>query len=312
MKMNHHTRAIPGGRPPRRAALLMFTLCAFTLYLAATLTSLATAAPQPELQTSVTQPQTVWAPPGTPPESDALAASQVTPVPENRASNVAANDYVPSNSELRAFRSAQGPNGETSVQQNPLDAFVTGRDGLENPSTDDLIQWAAHKWGIPEDWIRALTVYESWWRQDAHGDLALVPSWAYDEFPTQARSTHGRVFEEMGITQIKWLPNQSINPGTGTLRWRSTAFALDYMGATVRFYYDGDCRGCGAGYSAGQPWASIAAWHAPKPWNNPAAGSYIAALKAILATRTWTTPSFQRPCAVSLSVGQCKHQRLAI
>lgn len=305
--MKNHIRAIPGNRPSPRTLLSTFALCAFALYLAVAFTPRANAAPARQ-PTILALPQTVWAPPGTPPESDALAASQVTAAPENRPSNRAANDFVPSHSEIMAFRSARGPNGESAVEQNHWNAFVTGRDGLAHPSTDDLFQWAAHKWGIPEDWIRALAVYESWWRQGAHGDLSLVPRRTYDQFPAQARSTHRRVFEEMGITQIKWLPNQSINRGTGTLRWRSTAFALDYMGATIRFYYDGDCRGCGAGYSAGQEWASIAAWHSPKPWNNAAARSYVAALKAILAARTWTTPAFQRPCAVALTVGQCKHR----
>jgi hypothetical protein len=261
----------------------------------------------PPLASTPTGPQTTWAPVETPPESDALAASQITPVAENHPGNRVANDYVPSDAELQRFLSTRGQNGQTPVQANHWYAFVTGRSDLQDASTDDLIQWAAHKWGIPEDWIRALAVYESWWRQDAHGDLALVPHDWYSHFPTQVREPRGRVFEEMGLTQIKWLPNQSVNPGTARLRWRSTAFALDYMGATIRFYYDGDCHNCGAGYSAGQQWASVAAWHAPKPWNNASARAYATALQRILAARTWTTATFHRPCAVSLSVGACEH-----
>ncbi|MGA2012201.1 MAG: hypothetical protein ABSH51_16995 [Solirubrobacteraceae bacterium] len=305
--MQIHLRPVSGGRLPRPKALWRFVLCAFTVCLAGALTPLAFA-DQSGQPTTEQSPQTVWAPPGTLPESDALAASQVTPEPENRPSNRAANAYVPSNFELARFRSIQGPNGETSIQENPLNAYVTGRDGLADPSTDDLMQWAAHKWGIPEDWIRALAVYESWWRQDAIGDLRGVSRASYGEFPVQARAPRRRVFEEMGINQIEWLPNETINPGTGRLRWLSTAFALDYMGATIRYYYDGDCDACGAGYSAGQQWASIAAWHAPRPWNNPAATSYISSLQAILAARTWTTPGFQHPCLPALSVGECARQ----
>ena len=35
------------------------------------------------------------------------------------------------------------------MQFNPYLQYVDGRDGMTDPSTDDLIQWAAHKWGIP-------------------------------------------------------------------------------------------------------------------------------------------------------------------
>jgi hypothetical protein len=254
-------------------------------------------------------PQMTWASPGTAPESDTLAASQITPVAENRPDNRNFNDYVPSNFQLRRFRETRTQGGRTAVELNPLLAHVTGQSHLPSPSTDDLIQWAAHKWGVPEDWIRAIAVYESWWRQDAHGDLRLVPRRWYDDFPAPVRESHRTVFEEMGIGQIKWLPDESINPGTRRLRWRSTAFNLDYMGATIRFYYEGDCTNCGAGYGAGQQWLSIAAWHAPKPWGNAKATAYIAAIQQILAARTWTSASFQRPCAVSLSVGQCEHRR---
>jgi len=47
----------------------------------------------------------------------------------------------------------------------------SGRSTLAHPSTDDLIQWTAHKWGIPEDVVRAQMAVESWWRQSDMGDL---------------------------------------------------------------------------------------------------------------------------------------------
>jgi hypothetical protein len=277
---------------------------------AATASATPGAAPVTTPTTPIATPQVDWAPVGAPPESDALAASQVTPEPENRPWNRPANDYVPSDFELRMFYDTRGADGLTPIQINPLYADVTGRSDLSNPSTDDLIQWAAHKWGIPEDWIRALTVYESWWRQYALGDLSLIPASWYTAYPPEARASLGHVFEEAGITQIKWLPDESINPGTRRLRFLSTAFALDYMGATIRYYYDGDCTACGQGYGPGQQWASIGAWHAPRPWNNQKAQTYIAALQKILAARTWASPGFERPCVISLSVGACEHHAL--
>jgi len=83
----------------------------------------------------------------------------------------AANGYVPSDTELARFHGAHNNYGEAESYFNPLRRHVTGRSTLANPSTDDLVQWTAHKWGIPEDVIRAQMAVESWWRQSDMGDL---------------------------------------------------------------------------------------------------------------------------------------------
>ena len=44
---------------------------------------------------------------------------------------------------------------------------VTGR---FRGTTDEVIQWAAHKHGIDEDLFRAAAVKESWWRMETIGD----------------------------------------------------------------------------------------------------------------------------------------------
>ncbi len=305
--MQHLSSGLSTARTPRRVSLRQtLTAAAIALFSAAVIAPAAHAGTTGVPTLISPAPQTTWAPVGTAPESDELAAAQVVRTPENRPGNTYFNDYFPSQAELNSFYSTKGANGLTPVQDNPLYADVNGRSDLWHPSTDDLIQWAAHKWGIPQDWISALAVYESWWRQDAHGDLRVVPAHWYSAYPANLQEPYGRVYEEAGITQMMWLPNETVNPGTAHLRWRSTAFALDYMGATIRYYYDGDCHSCGAGYGPGQQWASVGAWHAPEPWNNADAQSYEASLQRILAARTWTTPGFQRPCAISLSVGACE------
>jgi hypothetical protein len=238
-------------------------------------------------------PQTTWAPPGTLPLSDAQAGALVVHQPEIRSDNAQANDYVPSDTELAAFRSATSQSGQTPAQYNSLNQYVTGRPGLSSPSTDDLIQWTAHKWGIPEDWIRAEMVVESYWHQSQLGDPATVDGNSYGSYPAQARiAGTSDVYTSMGISQIKWSPDGSQWPGTEPLRWRSTAFNLDYYGAQIRYYYDGDCGWCGAGYGAGQQWNSIGAWYDPSPWNNGGAQSYIQKVQSSLSDRTWSQPGF--------------------
>ncbi len=171
--------------------------------------------------------------------------------------------------------------------------FVTGRPALSHPSTDDLIQWVAAKWGIPADWVRAQMEVESGWQQSARGDPATVPSAWYSRFPAQARipsplPSSVAAYESMGISEVKWRPDGSADPGSEPLRWKSTAFALDLYAAKLRFFYDGNCHWCGAGYAPGQAWGSIGGWFEPFPWNNPAQRQYEAKVQRDLAERPWT------------------------
>ena len=237
--------------------------------------------------------QTSWAPPGARPLSDARAAALVVHHRETRPANAAYNDYVPTGAQLRAFHSARAQDGRLADREVPERRYVTGRPGLRHPSTDDLIQWAAHKWGIPEDWIRAQMARESRWRQADPGDRSAVSSAWYSQYPAQARvAGTSDVWESMGISQVKWRPDGSVDAGTEPLRWESTAFALDFYAAVIRYFYDGSCDWCGPGYSAGQEWNSIGAWYEPLPWGNPLARAYVKSVQSELASRAWATPGF--------------------
>jgi hypothetical protein len=224
---------------------------------------------------------TAWRRVGSPPLGDADAAARVAPAPETIAANVAANAYRPSAAEIDAFRNGQEDKyGRTAVEFNPLAARVTG--GFSG-TTDEILQWAAHKWGIPEDVVRAVAINESSWRARKLGDRATVANpMAY---PVRSRVPGTRdVYQSLGITQIKWTP-EGLHTGTEPLRWKSTAFATDYWGATIRYYFDGHCDWCGRRYSAGQAWASIGAWYDPSPWGTSTA--YVDHVKTWMAERTW-------------------------
>lgn len=229
-----------------------------------------------------------WAPPGSRPLPDAQAAKLVTHRPELRPENAVANAYVPTDTQLRKFYSARNRYGETAVKRNPLLRFVTGRPGLVHPSTDDLVQWVAHKWGIPTDLVRAQVMLESLSRMNRPGDRRRVPAAWYSLYPEQARiaGTHD-VYESMGIAQVKWTPNGDMGAGTEPLRWESTAFNLDVYAATIRYYYDGYCHWCSSGYTAGQGWNSMGAWFSPAPWNNPGARLYLRHVQRFLEQRGW-------------------------
>jgi hypothetical protein len=225
--------------------------------------------------------------------SDARATAEVTPRPETVPANEPYNDYVPTDEQLRAFHAAVLSDGEPAEVAVPELRYVTGRPELHNPSTDDLIQWAAHKWGIPEDWIRADLALETQWRQRSLGDRATVPRSWLTRYPSEARiAGTSDVYQSMGASQVKWKPDGSVDPGSEPLRHQSTAFALDYYAAVIRYYYDGHCTWCGAGYSAGQKWNSIGAWYQPRPWGNAGQDSYITRVRTALARRIWKQHGF--------------------
>ena len=225
-------------------------------------------------------PQLTWTSPSSPPLSDAEAAARVVDRPEQRAGNAAANDYVPTDAELSLFHTE-------AASFNPLSAYVDGRDGLTDPSTDDLIQWASLKWGIPTDWLRAEYVGESGWDEGVLGDRKKVsPEW-WALYPPQARLANDEVFETMGIAGVRWTPgpnlaegdSQPINPGTEPLRWESTAFNVDYQASVLRYYYDGLCWWCGEGYVAGKAWDSVGAWYSGT-WYHAGAAEYTGEVRS--------------------------------
>lgn len=237
--------------------------------------------------TPVAQAANHWAPVGREPLSDSAAAGLVTRLPETRPENVVANRYVPTAAELQSFRSSPNIYAQTPEQWNPWFRYVTGRPGLKNPSTDDLVQWAARKWGIPAPWMRAVMVVESSWRQTHMGDQRTVPLNWYGQYPLQAQIAGTfDVFQSMGVMQVKWAPEGTASPGTEALRWKSTAFNLDYYGAKIRYYYDGLCDWCTGSYGPRQQWASIGAWYQPTPWRT-ASQAYVDHVKAVLNARPW-------------------------
>jgi hypothetical protein len=223
------------------------------------------------------------------PRSDRAAAACVTPAGEGVPANKKANNYVPSDGELRAFHSARNQKGETPEQYDFYAKFVTGRPGLRNPTTDDLIQWVSNKWGIPTDWLRAQYMQESQWRQEAMGDLQTETQAWHGRFPRFSCPDASQCNESVGIAQVKWQPWN--DEGTEPLRWKSTAFNMDYQAAKLRFYYDnpyGKRSAWGdSSYRPRDQWLSLCGWFQPYPWGNPTQRRYCSNVQQHLAARDW-------------------------
>jgi hypothetical protein len=199
--------------------------------------------------------------------TDAQAAARVRLSRwEPRPQNYAANHTRPTSAELANFYSYTGQWGNCD----DLRAKVTGN---YTGTTDEILQWAAWKWGLPINVVRAVAVNESWWRMSTVGDNGM----------------------SFGITQIKNV--SSWHGGTYPLSKNDTAFNVDYWAGMIRQYYEG-CSTWMTGYSfngthyaAGDLWGSIGAWYAGN-WHSDAANTYIAQVKHHLANKTWAKPGF--------------------
>jgi hypothetical protein len=193
--------------------------------------------------------------------ADAAAASLVQrsrwePRPQNRA----ANQRRASEETLRRFR-----------RQSDLPrAYKRRVTGAYRGTTDEVIQWAAYKWGFSPDVFRAVAVIESWWKMSTVGDGG----------------------QSFGIMQVK-RGHHCCFPATR----RSTAFNVDYYGAWLRAVYDGRRRWLnsverGQPYRRGDLWGSIGTWYSGR-WHL-GSGEYVARVKETIRQHVWRRAGFRR------------------
>jgi hypothetical protein len=195
-------------------------------------------------------------------------------------------------------------------------------DGQFTGTTDEIFQWAACKWGLPDDLLRAIAVRESTWYQYltypsgrvvpdyGSGDVFEASSAAskvYCGYVAQSGYDYQRdlgsgicpqTFSIVGLKSWQdpgwgaWPDNQN---GTFPFSRNSTAFAVDYLGGELRGCYEGweSWLGqAGAGrYSAGDLWGCVGAWYAGD-WHSAAADGYLQAVRQSMDSRPWLDPSW--------------------
>ncbi|MEA2249769.1 MAG: hypothetical protein QOG70_11 [Solirubrobacteraceae bacterium] len=205
----------------------------------------------------------VLVPVGQPPLSDRAAAAAVARSPwEPRPRNARATHRVPSAAALRAFH---------RQSDLPYARRVTGR---FRGTTDEVIQWAAAKWGLAPDLVRSVAAIETWWVMGHVGD-------------------HGDSF---GLFQVRRPYHCRGRLVCGLFR-HDAAFNADYYGAALRSAFDGrqtwldTVTDNGAPYTAGDLWGAVGLWFAGR-WHVPAADAYAVRVQDDLAQRVWSLPSF--------------------
>jgi autotransporter family porin len=198
--------------------------------------------------------------------SGAECATRVRPAPEIRPDNA-------------------GPNNVSGTVPNTRNDWWGFQrvDGNFTGTTDEIIQWAACKWGIDEDMVRAQLVKESWWHQWANGDGG----------------------ESWGLGQVRdtahpWAFEHSVNARN------STAYNLDYTYAVWRACYEGvftwlnHVEGRGD-YGPADAWGCMGVWFSGR-WYTEWAIIYLEGgdtngygargVKTHYALRTWEDPVF--------------------
>jgi hypothetical protein len=226
-------------------------------------------------------------PPGSPLPDDATCASRVRTVAENKRMNAAANATRGSQTIPASFFSGDDARDGTLIGPR-IDGAYTG-------TTDEILQWAACKWGIDEDIVRAQAVTESWWRQTTLGDFGTDVTQCPPGHGLGVDGTAGQCPQSYGILQNRYPFEVASWPGIAT----STAFNADLAYGIWRGCFEGyetwlNTVDRGSTYAAGDAWGCVGRWFAGR-WHTAPADQYISTVQSNLNGRIWETPNFQEP-----------------
>lgn len=193
----------------------------------------------------------------------------------------------------------KGVNATANATRGQAVAGATGRatrvDGNFTGTTEQILRWAACKWGIDEDMVKAQAVIESWWRMDTKGDRGTDPTRCAPGHGIGVDGFPGECPESWGLLQVRYPYNQVAFPWAIT----SSAFNADWAYAQWRACFEGDLTWLntverGSDYAAGDAWGCFGTWFSGR-WYTQGAKDYIARVQGTLAERTWTTPNFKQP-----------------
>lgn len=221
--------------------------------------------------------------------SDAAAAAKVDRSTwEPRRGNSRYDHTVPPHLRLRLENDADhayDPRWNTYVLRRITGDF-TG-------TTDEIFQWAALKWRLPDNLLRAIAYMESDWRQVNHGDYVRNRA---ECLPGYKRLPCPVTFGIVGVRSTSW-------PGMYPWNRDSTAAAVDVLGGWLRGCYEGwvwwlrehGNRSRGV-YHAGDIWGCVGAWYSGNwhdgPVRGPGGENYILRTQYWFKQRPWLRPHF--------------------
>jgi autotransporter family porin len=217
-------------------------------------------------------------PPGSALPSDSDCAARVVPAPEVR----------PTNARYNATRGHQ-----KNIPKKWLDRVTGDFSG----TTDEILQWAACKWGIDPNVVRAQAAKESWWHMSTVGDYGTDPKACPPGHDLGVDGTPGQCPQSYGILQVRYPYH---GPPAGNETWpeaeQSTAYNVDYTYSVWRACYEGDYTWLntvdrGGTYAAGDLWGCVGMWFSGR-WHTDAANGYIDAVRGYYDSQVWKDASF--------------------
>lgn len=162
-------------------------------------------------------------------------------------------------------------------------------------TTDEIFQWVAAKWGLPDNLLRMIAYMESDWHQSNHGDYsydrANCPS-GYTRLPCPV------TFGIVGTKSTSW-------PVIFPWNRNSTAAAVDALGGWLRGCYEGwvwwlrdhGNRSRGV-YHAGDLWGCVGSWYSGNWHDGPIGGqdgeSYSLRARYWYKMRPWLQIRFEQ------------------
>lgn len=200
-------------------------------------------------------------------------------------------ETVPANIPFNHVRGGQqlppdffAPGSGDPREDREIAARVTGN---FTGTTDQVLRWAACKWGIDERYVRAQAKVESSWRQTKRGDWTSDASRCAPGHELGADGRAGQCPESFGVLQVRY----AYFPGAFPAAINSTAFNIDTAYAVWRACYEGyewwlrDVQASGQAYAAGSVWGCIGRWYSGE-WFDQAAQEYSACVQQVVAGRS--------------------------
>lgn len=224
-------------------------------------------------------------PPGAKLPSGAQCARWVraSPSPEIRPGNTVSNHTVGQHVGRDVFPAGDSPQVKSIASR--IDGDFTG-------TTQEILQWAACKWGISQEIVFAQAAQESSWQQGQLGDWVTDAGLCPPGHGIGADGTPGECPQSYGILQDKYIFEKAAWPGFGA----STAMNADVTYAVWRSCYDGyeiwlNDSSAGRPYHSGDLWGCVGRWFAGS-WYTPEANEYVGEVKDLVRERIWMQSGF--------------------
>jgi len=197
-------------------------------------------------------------------------------------------------------------------------------DGQFTGTTDEIFQWAACKWGLADNLLRAIAVREStWYQYETYrsgrcvntygcGDLfatrssasdvycSTLAKYGYDYQPDLGPGLCPQTFSIVGVKSWQapsWGVMSGNQNGTFPFNRNSTAFAVDYLGSQLRGCYEGWERWLTK--TRGDIWGCVGAWNSGD-WHDGRGDGYVSRVQREITDHTWLEsdwPSVRPRCS---------------